>query len=136
MKRYLWLLLITLDSAILSTYQYNFIRQQTNKCCHNLYPSYHKLKEAKQRCYPSQVNITETYAEVNLQSLIDHTIEKICLYQEDVFKSLSKIPSEMVFITKWGCDGSQQHRYKQKFNDGHSDENIFFHFDGPGTNLF
>ncbi|GBN51841.1 hypothetical protein AVEN_33343-1 [Araneus ventricosus] len=58
----------------LSTHQYKVIRQQTNKINKNMYPAYHKIKAAKQLCYPSDVNVTETFAEVRLQSLIDHTI--------------------------------------------------------------
>ncbi|GBM31959.1 hypothetical protein AVEN_74256-1 [Araneus ventricosus] len=39
--------------ANLSTHQYEVIRQQTNKIHNNMYPAYHKIKAAKQVCYPS-----------------------------------------------------------------------------------
>ncbi|GBL86784.1 hypothetical protein AVEN_96024-1 [Araneus ventricosus] len=57
-----------------STHQYKVIRQQTNKIHKNMHPAYHKIKAAKQLCYSSDVNVTETFADVKLQSLIDHTI--------------------------------------------------------------
>ncbi|GBM27709.1 hypothetical protein AVEN_25336-1 [Araneus ventricosus] len=69
----------------LSTHQYKVIRQQTNKIHKNMYPAYHKIKAAKQLCYPSDVNVTETLSEIKLQSLIEHTIMCLCKLQEDVF---------------------------------------------------
>ncbi|GBO10578.1 hypothetical protein AVEN_128536-1 [Araneus ventricosus] len=36
-----------------------------------MYPAYHKIKAEKQLCYPSDVNVTEIFAEVKLQSLIN-----------------------------------------------------------------
>ncbi|GBO00717.1 hypothetical protein AVEN_173619-1 [Araneus ventricosus] len=58
----------------LSTHQYKVMRQQTNKIHKNMYPAYHKIKAEKQLCYPSDVNVAETFAEVKLQSLINLTI--------------------------------------------------------------
>ncbi|GBL81099.1 hypothetical protein AVEN_83164-1 [Araneus ventricosus] len=66
-------LALTVDSN-LSTHQYKVMRQQTNKIHKNMYPPYHKIKAAKQLCYPSDVDVTETFAEIKLQSLIHHTI--------------------------------------------------------------
>ncbi|GBO38284.1 hypothetical protein AVEN_22709-1 [Araneus ventricosus] len=77
-------LALTVDTNLL-THQYKVIRQQTNKMHKNMYPAYHKIKAAKQLCYPSDVNVTETFAEIKLQSLIDHTIMRLCKVQEDAF---------------------------------------------------
>ncbi|GBM77805.1 hypothetical protein AVEN_142164-1 [Araneus ventricosus] len=51
----------------LSTHHYEVIRQQTTKIHKNMYPGY-KIKAANQLCYPSDVNVTETFAEINLRS--------------------------------------------------------------------
>lgn len=111
--------------ANLSTHQYNVIRQQTNKIHHNIYPAYHKIKAAKQLCYPSDINITETFAEIKLQSLMDHTINRLCKVQEEVLKSIKDLKT-LNIIVKWGCDGAEQNRYKQKFTgETCSDESLF-----------
>ncbi|GBM48339.1 hypothetical protein AVEN_106537-1 [Araneus ventricosus] len=58
----------------LSTHQYKVIRQQTNKIYKKMYPAYQTIQAARQLCYPSDVNVTETFAEIKLQSPNDCTI--------------------------------------------------------------
>lgn len=49
-------------------------------------------------------------------------ILRLCKYLEPFIQTLS----EEVIVIKWGCDGSQQSQYKQKFeNSTDSDSNIF-----------
>lgn len=112
----------------LSKQQYLDLRESLRKKKFFAYPSYGKLLEAKRRCYPELISVTETSAEVKLQSLLDHTCKRILLVQEDVINTLHpKITSTLRCIVKWGCDGSSgQSQYKQKFSDdGSSDSNIF-----------
>lgn len=112
--------------ANLSTHQYNVTRGQVNKISPKLFPSYYAIKEAKKNCYPTNINVTETSAEIPLQSLIDHTILRLCAAQEEVFEVVEESITEFNFIVKWGCDGAQQTRYKQKFAaEGQTDENLF-----------
>lgn len=55
--------------------QYKNIRRETKSHNANVYPSYDNLLLAKKRCYPESMEITETYAEINLQSLVNHTVQ-------------------------------------------------------------
>lgn len=111
--------------ANLSRRQYEIIRQSDK----TLYPCYTILQRAKKECYPKleAYQVTATYAEIRLQDLLEHTSNRLILYLEDVLQSL---PSEEIasleLVYKWGCDGSQQTEYKQKFeNITDSDAYIF-----------
>ncbi|GBO01153.1 hypothetical protein AVEN_64229-1 [Araneus ventricosus] len=90
----------------LSAHQYKVIRQQTNKIHKNMDPAYHKMKAAKQLCYPSDVNVTEIFAEIKLESLMDHIIMRLCKVLEDVLKSIRDLRS-LDIIVKWDCDGAE-----------------------------
>lgn len=95
----------------------------------SIYPCYSLIKKAKQDCYPHEdsMRVTETCAEIKLQALLDHTALRLFKYVEDVIVTCTEIEKRnMVLISKWGCDGSQQTQYKQKFhNRTDSDANIF-----------
>lgn len=74
------------------------------------------------------MRVTETCAEVFLQDLLNHTASRLCKYLEDVFETCTQEELlNMELITKWGCDGSQQNRSQQKFQeeDSGDDSNIF-----------
>lgn len=118
--------LALLIDAGLSSNQYNIIRSQAKQINCNIYPPYHKVKEAKILCYPkNNIQITEVSAKVSVQALIDHTITRLCQVLEEVFLTLSGIDRQN-FVVKWGCDGAQQARYKQKFTKGNlTDESLF-----------
>ncbi|EFN71130.1 hypothetical protein EAG_13606, partial [Camponotus floridanus] len=60
-----------------SKYQYKIMRMQAKERGADLYPNYHRILEAKKRCYPENMNITDKSAEVPLQSLLDHTTMRI-----------------------------------------------------------
>lgn len=94
-------------------------------------PPYSKVAEAKKLCYPPQtaITITESKAEVQLQALLDHTVQRIILLQREVISSIAdENVKKMSLICKWGCDGSSgQSAYKQRFEDDSiSDSNVFF----------
>lgn len=114
--------LIIFVEANMTYAQYEVIHQ-ANK---DVYPCYTYVQRAKQACYPPR-SVTETVAEVKLQDLVNHTTARLCKYLEPVLQQL-EVGSikELVLIYKWGCDGSHQSQYKQKFEeDGNSDANIF-----------
>ncbi|KAH9632217.1 hypothetical protein HF086_008894 [Spodoptera exigua] len=115
--------------ADLSTHQYKIIRQRINKLVKNLLPSYDRIKEAKKKCYPSNKTVTELTATCDLQSLVDHSIERLCLSQKEVLGSMEDLHSgvkELSLLIKWGCDGAQQKSYKQKIcSENKFDENLF-----------
>lgn len=111
--------------ADLSRRQYNIIRSASKK----LYPCYSLLQRAKAECYPKpdSYRVTDTCAEIKLQDLLDQTTSRLCKYLEEVLIRISDEEKENIeLISKWGCDGSQQAQFKQKFEDSaDNDANIF-----------
>lgn len=64
------------------------------------------------------MRVTETCAEINLQDLLDHTSARLCMYLDEVLDSLNEEEiSFLELLSKWGCDGSQQQQFKQKFGN-------------------
>ncbi|KAJ8937088.1 hypothetical protein NQ314_012031 [Rhamnusium bicolor] len=112
--------------ADLTRSQYETIRRFDK----DRFPCYSLLQTAKLECYPKkeEITITSNYAEVRLQALMDHTTYRLCLYlSDDIFERFSSEELlNLELISKWGCDGSQQNRYKQKLpDDTDSDAFIF-----------
>lgn len=115
----------------LSKSQYQGIRLISLEQNCKLYPSYKKVLEAKNLCYPprSSIKITESSSEVELQQLLNHTAQRILQTQEEVIATLTdKELQNLKFFCKWGCDGSSgQSEYKQTFEgESISDASIFF----------
>lgn len=110
--------------ANLTVSQYEIIRETTG----NL-PCYSVLQKYKNICYPPResIHVSEDCAEVKLQAVIDHTAERLLKYLEEVLSTLKDNECNTLnMICKWGCDGSQQAQYKQKFeSDSGSDAHIF-----------
>lgn len=61
----------------LTKHQYLNIRSGSIKRGIDMYPSYHMIIEAKKKCYPNNITITEQSAEIQLQSLIDHLAKRL-----------------------------------------------------------
>ena len=82
-------LVVELD---MSKSDYQKLRNSTREQCCKIFPSYNVIHRAKLQCYPpkSNIHVTECSAEVNLQSLLDRTIQRILLIQDEVIESLSK----------------------------------------------
>lgn len=99
----------------------------------NIYPSYNILLEAKKKCFPDEnfIIVSDTAAEVKLQQLVDHTVNRIMEVQKTIFEERSLNFSKITMFYKWGCDGSGGHStYKQGFSkqEGSSakdDSNLF-----------
>lgn len=116
-----------INEAKLTKHQYILLKNLINSKIPNVFPSYQKVFEAKTRCYPTDIRVTESSAEMNLQSLLDHTSNRIVESQKPVFDSLSESENEFVLIGKWGFDGSTGHsEYKQKFSDSAIDDSSLF----------
>lgn len=111
--------------AGLSRKQYEIIRNFNKK----IYPCYTLLQKAKKDCYPVQESyrITATCAEVNLQDVLNHTASRLLLSLTEVVQHLNdEERNSLILMYKWGCDGSQQTTFKQKFENAcDSDANIF-----------
>lgn len=111
--------------ASLTRQQYEIIQ----KAAKDRFPCYSVIQKAKKYCYPPQESyrVTQTCAEIELKELVNHTVRRLMMYLEDVLVHLTDEElSSLELIYKWGCDGSQQAQYKQKFeNSNDSDANIF-----------
>lgn len=111
--------------AGLSRYQYEVVRQSKK----GLYPCYSVLQRAKKQCYPPKESyrVTATCAEICLQDLLHTTGTRLLTYLSEVLETLTDEECiNITMISKWGCDGSQQTRYKQKLDDETaSDASIF-----------
>lgn len=117
-----------LVEAKLTRSQYEVVRMTAKTHNTPIYPCYPKVLEAKTRCYPSNISVNETIAEVKLQPLLDHTCTRILRVQNDVIDMLDQTDvRHLKLILKWGMDGSSdQSEYKQKFaNEDSSDASIF-----------
>lgn len=115
-----------LIDAQLSRHQYNIVRSHSK----STFPSYKVIQTAKKKCYPdtNSYKIEELKVEVSVQSLLDHTAQRIIESTLNDFDNYSSDQLSCVeLISKWGCDGSSgQSQYKQKFQSADSsDSNIF-----------
>ncbi|KAK9708261.1 hypothetical protein QE152_g27296 [Popillia japonica] len=102
--------------AGLSRKQYEVIRSFNKK----FYPCYSIIQNEKKKCYPKQESyqVTASCAEVNLQHLLDHTVTRLLKYLEEVIRTLNQDDrKKLILISKWGCDGSQQVQFKQKYDN-------------------
>ena len=82
----------------------------------DIYPAYNRIRAAKAECYPDEVVVESSRAEVSLQSLLDHTARRLVRLQEDVIRQAAgdKEEIQLELISKWGFDGSTGHSfYKQ-----------------------
>lgn len=95
----------------------------------DVYPCYSLIQKAKKECYPKEesIKVTETSFEVDLQALLDHSALRLIDYLSDVVVTLSENEKEnLILISKWGCDGSHQTQFKQKFVDTLNDDANMF----------
>lgn len=72
----------------LTRHQYELLRESAiSKHFKNLFPPYYKLLEEKSKCYPENIQVTETSAEVHLQDLVDHTASRILNNQSEALNN-------------------------------------------------
>lgn len=100
----------------LSKQQYLTIRSFINtKTSYNLLPSYEKLLAAKAASCPVSINVSDSQADVELQSLVDHTASRIVQLQADVLDSIDDY--DLTLIGKWGFDDSSGQKTINDFDD-------------------
>jgi len=94
--------------AKLTKHQYLLIRTFVNKkTSSNILPSYQNIINAKKKCYPEMISISESKAEVELQSLLDHTASRIVASQKTVLDSVPVgLVNNLILIGTYGFDGS------------------------------
>ncbi|KAE8739180.1 hypothetical protein FOCC_FOCC015321 [Frankliniella occidentalis] len=97
--------------ADLSKNGYLAVRQLVNSQTPKMMPSYDKIQEEKQKCYPSDdfFTVTDFSAEVDLQALLDHTSGRIIALQDEVLEKFPQELCQVVLVVKWGFDGSSSH---------------------------
>ncbi|KAF2887918.1 hypothetical protein ILUMI_18255 [Ignelater luminosus] len=104
------------------------IQSGTKKREANIYPPYNIIAQAKQQCYPDNISVTESEAQIPLQDLLDHTVKRLVQVQSEVLEQ--RIPDNVDIINilyKWSLDGSGGHSiYKQNFSNNakYGDSNI------------
>lgn len=107
--------------AQLSRRQYNIIRNYAK----DIFPTYKNVRTAKKQCLPAGINVTDVESEVPLQSLLDHTVDRIMHAQTD--HSFGTDINKLKLISKWGFDGSSSHtQYMQRFVSDSSDDKYMF----------
>lgn len=99
----------------LSKRQYINMRLLNKERNCNIYPSYEEVIKCKLLCRPKEISVSESLAEVSLQNLLDHTAQRILLFQKDVLHVMADI-SNVVLIASYGFDGTTgQSMFKQRF---------------------
>lgn len=110
----------------LSKFQYDLLHTQAKKRKADIYPPYSHVLEAKKRCYPESIEVSDYGASITLQSVVDHTCYRmIPICDTNLLEAVTD--SQLTFIYKWGLDGAKQQTYKIVFHDDDgnaSDESV------------
>lgn len=96
-------------NAKLTVAQYKEIKKGAKLRNCDIYPAYDKLLQAKKECYPENIKISETSAEVPLQSLLDHATKRLATVQNEVLTCVATDETQIEIKYKWGFDGSSGH---------------------------
>lgn len=73
------------------------------------------------------ISIRSSYAEVPLQKLVDHTVERLFMAVDKSVNAYIHQPGNFSVLFKWGCDGSSNHsRYKMPFFEEVDDDIISY----------
>lgn len=113
----------------LTKQQYVNIRISSKKRNCDIYPPYDDIITGKKKCYPNNVEITESGCKIPLQDLLDHTTNRIIQIPQHI-RPIESHMNNLEMLYKWGCDGSSgQSQYRINFNQPHSpsstDHDIF-----------
>ncbi|XP_041448468.1 uncharacterized protein LOC121404022 [Drosophila obscura] len=110
-------------------HSYKLVQAKTRSNNANVFPSYDLLRTAKLMCYPKDVKVTDSSAEVPLQCLVDHTVSRIVQSSKIIFEKMNETDNIITAVHKWGCDGSSGHSmYRQgysEFEENKTDEYMF-----------
>lgn len=102
--------------------QYNAIRRESKLRNCDIYPHYNQIADAKLKCRPDGIEVSETMAKAPLKSVITHTAKRIVEMQSEVIEGVMEkektnyVKSEL--ILSYGFDSSTGHaQFKQAFNE-------------------
>lgn len=107
----------------LSQHQYQIIQGLSKARNADIFPPYNRMLEAKKLCYPdsASIEVNDVGASIKLQALLDHTAKRLLQTLSD--EEISKLPSNLLLLSKYGCDGaSGQSRYKQPLKASTEDD--------------
>ena len=113
-------------STDISDENYQKLRNACKKLCNaDIFPTLHEIREAKLKCYPEDLAISEVSASSSVQNLLDHTVSRI-LETTDLEKFFQNSSSHIgTCRIKAGFDGaSSQSIYCQKYEVVDADEAI------------
>lgn len=117
-------LALILDAS-LSKHQYEVLRSSAKEIGSDIFPPYYVVLDAKKKCYPENVQVTESCGQIGLQELLDHTVTRIL--KSKLQNEVAEFPNELQMLSKWGCDGSSGHsEYQQKFTDPNTSDKFMF----------
>lgn len=106
---------------------YKTIQHESKERGFRLYPCYDQVAKVKEQSYPSVVkfSMTDTYAEVELQALLNHTAKRICenILGEVLRPNVNGSNNKM--IHKWGCDSGHS-LYKHPFENSNNKDAYMF----------
>ena len=87
-------------TAKLTKSQYIKIRTESKARNANIYPSYHHVKGAKERCFPPKdsINIDESLVDVQLETILNHTCLRILETQAPVLENISASNEQDLFL--------------------------------------
>ena len=111
----------------LSYKSYHKLRTSAVEQNADIFPTNNDIAVAKRDCYPDEINVTETQAECDVQSLLQHTSSRLIKLSEEKIKNISSGQQHLsgVLYCKWGFDGaSGQSIYKQQYHVDDIDEAI------------
>lgn len=113
----------------MTKHQYLMIQNFVNsKILLDFFPSDQCILSSKEDIYPDNISVDESYAEVELQSLLNNTTLSILELQSNVIETIADDSvAHLLLIGKWGFDGSTGHsEYKQTFSNNDVDDKSLF----------
>ena len=106
----------------MTKHAYQTLRSSTKRKHIDLYPPYNDVREAKRKCYPANIQVSDHSAKVPLQDVLDHTSTRIIEQSQESVTEAVKGTQEgddlkLTLVCKWGFDGASGHSaYKQTFS--------------------
>ncbi|CAL4199952.1 unnamed protein product [Meganyctiphanes norvegica] len=84
----------------------------------DIFPTYRHVGVARLLCYPKTIQVNQTVAEVPLQSLLNHTAERLLNLKKELIKTIKPEVGRLKLnlSVKWGYDGSTgSTEWRQRF---------------------
>ena len=94
----------------MSDNQYQLVRNACLQHKADIFPTLHRIFEAKSKCYPENISFTETSAKCDLQELCNHTLTRVVSLADDVGDV--SFDRTGTFFLKCGMDGASSQSIK------------------------